>query len=102
MTRGIAVFVALLAAASVALAQRATDELERAYAEVVAAQKALDEARRKREEGLEPRPGERIGTVSGKSRLTEAYFERQKALEEEVRAAEQRLAEAYRRWNDLK
>jgi len=102
MMRGIAAVFALCAAATVALAQARSEELERAYAEVVAAQKALDEARRKREEGVEPLPGERIGTVSGKSRLTEAYLERQKALEEEVRAAERRLAEAYRRWNDLK
>jgi fructoselysine-6-P-deglycase FrlB-like protein len=104
MRRIVAVTVlsALAALAGLANAQGIAEERERAYAEVLSAQKALEDARRRREQGVEPHPGERLGTVGGRSRLAEAYFERQKALEDEVRAAEQRLAEAYRRWNDLK
>ncbi|MDW8468971.1 MAG: hypothetical protein RML56_08420 [Burkholderiales bacterium] len=95
---------ALVAWASAALApaQSLREERERAWSEALAAQKALEEARRRRDEGVEPQPGERLGTVGGRSRLTDAYFARQRALEDEVRAAEARLARAYERWNALK
>lgn len=64
-------------------------------------QKRLDEARKQlqqaeaaREAGKEPLPTERIGIVGGGTRLTEAYFTRQKALEDAVAAARKRLSEA--------
>jgi len=44
--------------------------------------------------GKEPQPGERIGTVSGASRLNDAYFARQKKLEEAVEAARDNLERA--------
>lgn len=107
MIRALAFFAALACACAGALAQGIAAERERAWAEVIAARKALDEAKHKREEGIEPLPGERLGTVgpSGKkgfTRLGDAYFERQEALEKEVRAAEERLERAYRRWNELR
>ena len=44
--------------------------------------------------GKEPREGERIGTASGKSRVTESYVERQKELEDAVAKARAELAAA--------
>ena len=44
--------------------------------------------------GKEPLPGERLGVVGGGSRLTEAYFARQKSLEDAVAAARKRVQEA--------
>ncbi|HEU0289895.1 MAG TPA: DUF4124 domain-containing protein [Burkholderiales bacterium] len=52
---------------------------------------ALHDAETALEMGKEPQPGERIGTVSGASRLTDAYFERLKKLEEAVAAARANL-----------
>jgi len=52
---------------------------------------ALHDAEVALEMGKEPQPNERIGTVKGASRLNEAYFERQKKLEEAVEAARDNL-----------
>ena len=51
------------------------------------ARKRLQEAEAAREKGKEPLPNERLGMAGGGSRLTEAYFARQKSLEEAVEAA---------------
>lgn len=65
---------------------------------------ALDDARRQlqkaeaaRDTGKEPLPGERLGTAGGASRLTDAYFERQKSLELAVDSARKRVNELERR-----
>jgi hypothetical protein len=58
---------------------------------VQAAEQALREAEAAKAAGAEPLPGERIGTAGGKSRLTEAYFERQKRLESAVDSARRNL-----------
>jgi len=55
---------------------------------------ALHDAEVALEMGKEPQPNERIGTVKGASRLNEAYFERQKKLEEAVEAARVNLERA--------
>jgi hypothetical protein len=55
------------------------------------ARKQLEQAEAARESGKEPLPGERLGLKGGGSRLTEAYDERQKALELAVAAARKRL-----------
>ena len=56
---------------------------------------ALHDAEVALEMGKEPQPNERIGTVKqGASRLNEAYFERQKKLEEAVEAARDNLERA--------
>ena len=51
------------------------------------ARKRLQEAEAARDKGKEPLPNERIGIAGGGSRLTEAYFARQKGLEDAVEAA---------------
>jgi hypothetical protein len=63
-----------------------------AEGQVRAAQQALNEAEANLAAGKEPLEGERIGTAkSGASRLTDAYWERQKALESAVEQARQQL-----------
>jgi hypothetical protein len=57
---------------------------------------ALKNAEAAREAGREPLSSERMGNVGGGSRLTEAYFARQKSLEEAVAAARRRVEEASR------
>ena len=73
-------------AAATAAAAKAGNALD-------AARKALAQAEAARNAGKEPLPSERIGIAGGGSRLTEAYFERQKSLEAAVAAARKRLAE---------
>lgn len=74
------------------LQQRAAQEeawrkqLEAAYAQLKKAEAA-------REAGKEPLPGERIGTATGASRLTDEYWARQKSLEAAVEAARKRVEE---------
>jgi hypothetical protein len=55
------------------------------------AQKAVQDAEAAQVAGKEPLPGERLGTASSANRLTEAYFERQQALEAAVTAARKRF-----------
>jgi hypothetical protein len=62
--------------------------------ELERAQQALADARRELDTGLEPLPGERIGTVSGKSRLREEYFARIEKLKDAVKAAERQVQDA--------
>ena len=52
---------------------------------------ALKNAEAAREAGREPLPDERQGLAGGGSRLTEAYFARQKSLDAAVEAARQRV-----------
>src|SRR3990172_9403034 len=59
------VIVFSLLAALAAAAQDRSADLDRAHEEVVAASGALREAEAKRERGVEPLPGERIGTAGG-------------------------------------
>ena len=96
------VFVFLLLAASAVSAQEPTSDLDKAYADARVECTALTEAEARREQGREPLPGERLGTVAGKSRLTEEYFERQAMLEQELERARERCEQAMKRWNDLK
>jgi hypothetical protein len=62
--------------------------LDEANADVVRAEMLLEDARKRQEAGVEPLPGERIGTASGGSRLSDDYLARQKRLAEEVAVAE--------------
>ena len=77
-------------------------ELDRADAEVTAAINALKEAKQRREAGVDPLPGERLGKIGGGSTLAAPYFERQQALANEVSAAQQRLEQAYARRNEAR
>jgi hypothetical protein len=86
-----------------ARADSSTSALDAADAEVRAAQKAVDDARERLQQGIEPQPGERAGNVDGKtSRLTEDYFARMKQLEQDLRAATERLDRAYQKRNQAK
>jgi len=58
------------------------------------AEKAVRSAEAARDAGKEPLPGERIGTAGGASRLTDAYWQRQKSLEENVEKARRGLEQA--------
>lgn len=68
--------------------------LDEATAEVIRAEMLLEDAKQQQEAGIEPLPGERTGTVSGYSRLNEAYHERQKLLAKYVAYAEDALKKA--------
>jgi hypothetical protein len=76
--------------------------LDVADAEVRAAQKAVEDARARVQQGAEPLAGERAGIGAGKSRRTEDYFGRQKALQEELADANRRLELAYQHRNQAK
>lgn len=51
---------------------------------ILAAEKALKDAEAAQAAGKEPTAGDRQGTVSGKQRLTEEYWARQKRLQDAV------------------
>lgn len=70
-----------------------TERLKREAAsdKVQAAEQALREAEAARDGGREPLAGERLGTVSGAQRLTDAYWARQKKLEDDVEKARRAL-----------
>ncbi len=101
------VLALLLAAGVPALAQQDRGAaLDAAFSEVIAAQRSLGEAESRREQGIAPLPGERLGvaTPDGKprSRLSDAYFERQKRLQHDVDEAQARYDAALKRWNDIR
>src|SRR5262245_10248987 len=98
------VFAALVmgVAAGGAAAQDRGRELDKAYEEARAASLALKEAEARRDEGVEPQPGELQGTTSGGARPGAQYRGRQMQLEQEVELARKRYDAALKRWNDLK
>jgi hypothetical protein len=69
--------------------------IDAAMREVEQAERALTQARRNREAGREPREGETQGIRSGGTRTTAAYEARQKALEDDVASAEERVKRAH-------
>ena len=77
-------------------------QLDAALKGIRDASDALAAAKARLEAGLEPQENERQGTVSGRSRLNEKYFERIKQLEQDVEKAQERLNEAYRLRNNLR
>ena len=94
------VFSALVAFG--ALAQDRRSELDTAYEEARAAHLAVKEAEARRDQGVEPQPGEVQGTASGGTRPSDQYRGRQMLLEQEVEMARRRYDAALKRWNDLK
>jgi hypothetical protein len=68
--------------------------LSDADSEVIRAEMLLEDARKHREAGVEPLPGERTGNADGTSRLNSAYEARQKALAHDVEQAEAALKQA--------
>jgi len=85
-----------------ARASSSSEAIDRADAEIVDAKQALDQAKAALEAGREPLPGERLGTASGGSRLSDAYFARIQSLENAVKAAQQRLDDAFENRNALR
>ena len=78
--------------------QEALKEMEKARMQreagqdkVTAAEQALRNAEAAREAGKDPMASERIGTAGGASRITDAYFERQKKLDEAIEKARRDL-----------
>lgn len=65
-----------------------TRTMDDANADVIRAEMLLEDARKRRDAGAEPLPGERVGTATGGSRLSDDYHARQKRLAEEVAVAE--------------
>jgi hypothetical protein len=65
-------------------------------AEVREAEQVLRAAEAAQAAGKEPLPGERLGNAGGGSRLTDAYWERQKSLKAAVTEARKRLDAARR------
>jgi type II secretory pathway pseudopilin PulG len=99
----ISTILALAAFSSAPAQSNRSAELDKAYEEARAAYLALQEAQKRRDEGLEPLPGERQGTAGGgASRPNEAYLGRQAQLEYEFELARRRYEAAAKRWNDLK
>ncbi|MGQ0524656.1 MAG: DUF4124 domain-containing protein [Betaproteobacteria bacterium] len=70
----------------------AQDDLDRRRLE--SAYQQLKKAEAARETGKEPLPGERLGTATGASRLTDEYWARQKSLEAAVEAARRQVEQA--------
>jgi hypothetical protein len=95
--------VALVTTSSLVFAQDRSAQLDQAYEETRAAYLALQEAEKRRDQGVEPEAGERLGTAAGgASRANEQYWARQAQLEQGVEAARKRYEAAQKRWNDLK
>lgn len=68
--------------------------LAEATSDVIRTEMLLEDARKRQEAGVEPLPGERTGNNASGSRLNEAYEARQKALANDVAAAEAALRQA--------
>ncbi len=73
--------------------------LEAADAELREARQALEKAREAQSKGKEPLEGERLGLAKGGSRLSDAYWARQKALADAVTQAERRVEAAQTKLN---
>lgn len=83
-------------------ARHRSEALARAHQALIDAQADYAGARARRERGLEPLPGERLGTVGGGSRLAPSYFDRIDALDQAVAQARARLDEAIANRNALR
>ncbi len=76
--------------------------LDQATSDVIRAEMFLEDAKKRQAAGVEPLPGERTGTVSGKSRLNEEYQARQRLLAKDVAYAEAALKKAIADKNALR
>ena len=101
MKRLIPVVLLCVSTALAAQANRSA-ELDKAVEEARAAYLALQEAEQRRDQGIEPQAGERLGTAAGSTRPSEQYVARQSELERAAELARLRYEAAMKRWNDLK
>jgi hypothetical protein len=76
--------------------------LDQAWEDLKFWTRKLEEGRAALEAGREPREGERTGTVSGRARMNDVYWERQRDNVEAVREAEARAKEAQDSINRLR
>ena len=102
MRRLIITTICVLGLSTYALAQNRGAELDKAVEEARSAYLALKEAEQRRDQGIEPQAGERLGTAAGSTRTSEQYVERQTELERAVELARLQYEAAMKRWNDLK
>jgi len=79
-------------------AKAAAHGVDTAYAMVVAAKGQLQQAEQTLQAGLTPLPGERLGIVSGHTRLSPAYWQRIDKLRLAVEDAQDRLERATNAW----
>jgi len=71
--------------------EKSRGKREATGARLQAAEEALRQAEAARAAGTEPLPGERVGTAGGASRLNDAYYARQKKLNDTVENAQRNL-----------
>jgi len=71
--------------------EKSRGKREASGAKLQAAEEALRQAEAARAAGTEPLPGERVGTAGGASRLNDAYYARQKKLNDAVENAQRNL-----------
>jgi hypothetical protein len=83
-------------------ADRRASSLDQAWEDLKLWTRRLEEARANLEAGREPREGERTGTVSGKARMNDAYWQRQKDDAAAVAEAEARVRQAQDAVNALR
>ncbi len=69
------------------------DEFKKRADEIATARAEVKTRKENLEKGKVPSPGERVGTVTGHSRLRPSYHNRVKRLEAELAAAEKKLSE---------
>ncbi|HSH06438.1 MAG TPA: DUF4124 domain-containing protein [Burkholderiales bacterium] len=72
-------------------AEQRIEERKASRERIAAAEAKLEAAKRALAEGKEPLPGERRGTAGGQSRLSDAYWQRQKANQQAVENAQRAL-----------
>jgi len=82
--------------------RRREQALDRADAEVLAAIANLQRAQRELDGGVEPQPGDNVGTAGGFARRSDAYYARLQQLSDSVAAAQRRLDRAYAARNALR
>ncbi len=84
------------------IASQREADLSAVVAEIGNETTALEAAKQKLKSGLEPRPGEHLGTARGRSVLSQAYWQRVRELQLAVDDARERLDDAYSARNAIK
>ena len=102
MRRLLVVLLALVISSLATAQSNRGAEPDKAVEETKAAYLALKQAEQRRDEGITPGPGDRLGSAAGGTRPSEQYLGRQVQLEQEVELARKRYEAAQKRWNDLK
>lgn len=83
-------------------ARKLEQSWNRVDAKISAALRDLHKAEAALKTGRAPQPGERLGNAGGGSRLTQAYFDRLRALENKIDYAKRALDNAYQERNALR